>query len=133
MKNRLTTKELYRYGFALIVLVLGLLLSYFKIGNTFLGFSSVGTWLIYIGFIMLAIITLQFFSNKKRIVDERMIFIANKAMRFTLLSLIIIAFIIIVIDGVNTITIPYHLFMAYLICLLLIIYVISYKILLRKY
>lgn len=133
MKNKIQTREIYRYLFAVIILVTGILLNYLNIGKEFLGFSSVGNWLIYISFVMIAIITLQLFVNKKRIVDERMMYIATKASRITFLALIITAFIIMIIDGINPIKIPYSLSMSYLICFLMIIYFISYKILLRKY
>jgi uncharacterized membrane protein len=133
MKNQIKSKEIYRYVFAVAVIIAGIILSYFNIGKEFLGFNSVGSWLIYIGFIMIAVITLQLFMNKKRVVDERMMFVATKASRITFLGLIIVAFIIMIIDGIKTITIPYSIFMSYLICFLMIIYFISYKILLRKY
>lgn len=60
-------------------------------------------------------------------------FVAAKALRITFLSLLITSFITMVIDGIKAITIPYHMFMSYLICGLLIIYLVTYKILLRFY
>jgi len=128
-------REIARYAFAIFVILLGLYFDYLDLSDSFLGFSSVGSWLVYVGFVMIAAITLQLFYYNKRVVDERMIFVANKAMRMTFLALVVFAFLIIVLDGIKTttITIPYHLFMSYLICGLMIVYFISYKILLRFY
>jgi len=133
MIARNKTQIAWRYGFAVILIMTGLLTLHYNIGNEFLGFSSVGTWLIYVGFIMLAIITLQLISNKKRIVDERMQFIATKAARITFIAIILTAFIIMVVDGIKEITISYSYFMSYFICGIILIYLISYKILLRYY
>lgn len=132
MKKEINHKRtLLRYSFAFLMLVAGLVLSYMNIGKEFLGFSSIGYWLIYVSFIMIAILTLQLFSNKKRIVDERMQFIAMKAARVTFTSLILFSFFIMILDGIKTITIPYSYFMSYLICGIMAVYFISYKLLLR--
>lgn len=121
----------WRYGFAVILIIAGLLSFNYNLENEFLGFSSVGTWLIYVGFIMLAVITLQLIFNKKRIVDERMQLIASKAGRITFLAIIIFSFVIMIIDGFKQITIPYSYFISYFICGIILIYVISYKLLLK--
>jgi uncharacterized membrane protein len=132
MKDKVKKKNyVWRYGFAVIIIFSGLILSYLNIDNNFLGFSSVGTWLIYVGFIMLAIITLQLKTNKKRIVDERMQGISTKAVWITFLAIIITSFIIMIIDGIKPITVPYAYFMSYFTCGIILLYAISYKILLR--
>lgn len=120
-----------RYVFALVILIAGIILGALDIGKEFLGFSSIGTWLIYVGFIMLTVITLQLLKNKKRIVDERMRLIAYKASRITFVLMILAAFIIMIIDGINAITIPYSMFMSYIIAYMIFVYFISYKILER--
>lgn len=125
------TKLAARYVFAILIILLGTLTDYFQPNKEFLGFPSVGQWLIYIAFIMLVIITLQSFKNKKRIVDERMHFIGYKATRITFLLLILASFSIIIIDGLKTITIPYHMFASYIIMFLTLTYLIAYKILER--
>jgi hypothetical protein len=130
MKNK--TRLGLKYGFAVFLIIAGLILMYLKIGEEFLGFSSVGSWLIYVGFVMLAIITLQLISNKKRIVDERMEFVATKAARITFLALIIFAFLIMIIDGIKPITMPYSYFMSYLLSGIVFIYFISYQVLLKR-
>ncbi len=130
-KNK--TGTVWRYGFAVLLILAGLLTLHYNIGNEFLGFSSVGTWLIYVGFIMLTVTTLQLVSKKKKIVDERMQFISSKALGITYLSVILIAFIVMIIDGIKPITIPYSYFMSYFACGIILIYAISYKILLRYY
>ncbi|MBN1275266.1 hypothetical protein JXA12_03160 [Candidatus Woesearchaeota archaeon] len=131
MANINKKNSAWRYGFAIILVISGLILSYLNIGDEFLGFSSVGSWLIYVGFIMLAIITLQLMSNKKRIVDERMQFVATKAARITFIGIILFAFVIMVIDGIKPINIAYSYFMSYLICGIVLLYLVSYNILLR--
>jgi hypothetical protein len=56
-------KQLWgRYSFALILIVLGIFFMYQNIGTEFLGFDSLGNWLVYVGFVMIAIITLQAIS-----------------------------------------------------------------------
>ncbi len=129
---RINKKSLiWRYSFAIILIILGIILSYLNIGNEFLGFSSVGFWLIYVGFIALAVVTLQLTLNKKRIVDERMEFVAIKAARITFIGIILFAFVIMIIDGIRPINIAYSYFMSYLICGIVLLYLISYKILLK--
>lgn len=123
--------SVWRYVFATILIIVGATLSYLNIGSEFLGFSSVGLWLIYVGFIMLAIITLQLRSKKKKIVDERMQFVATKAARITFIGMILFAFLVMVIDGIKPINIAYSYFMSYLICGIVLLYLVSYKILLR--
>jgi len=128
------TRAKLMYGIASSMLILGLLLNYFNLGTSnFAGFSSVGNWLIYLAFVGLMISTVIALSKKRRAVDERMEFISTKALRITFLSLFVASFIIVIIDGIKAITIPYHMFMSYLVCGLLIIYFITYKILLRFY
>ena len=123
-------KELvWRYGFALIVLIAGIVLEYFNIGEGFLGFGSVGYWLIYVGIVMLAVATLQLLLGKRRIIDERSQFIGMKAARITYVFIILSLFVTMIIDGIKSITIPYSQFMAMLICGITLVYFISYKIL----
>ncbi len=122
---------IWRYSFATLLIISGIVLSYFNIGNEFLGFPSVSLWLIYVGFIMLAVISLQILSKKKRIVDERMEFIAAKASRITFIGIILFAFIIMIIDGIKPVEFVYSYFMSYFICGIVLLYAISYKILLR--
>ncbi len=121
---------IWRYSFATLLIISGIVLSYFNLGKEFLGFSSVGLWLIYVGFVMLTIITLQMLFKKKRIVDERMEFIAAKASRITFMGIILFAFIIMIIDGIKPMEFAYSYFMSYFICGIVLLYAISYRILL---
>jgi uncharacterized membrane protein len=133
-KPRKTKKSIaFRYGFALVVLLFGIVLTVLKIGNEFLGFANIGIWLIYVGFVMLVAITFQVISKKNRIVDERMEKIGNKTSRIMFLLLILFAFVVMVWDGISKITIPYFIFMSYLICGFILIYFIIYKILEKRY
>jgi hypothetical protein len=61
-----------------------------------------------------------------------MYFLANKANRITFLATIMIAFIIMIIDGIKTITVPYGLFMSYFICGITLFHLMTYKILLKN-
>ncbi len=122
-----------RYIFAFIIIIAGITFSYLKIGSDFLGFESVGYWLIYVGFIMLVVITLQFMTNKRRIVDERMEKIGYMASRVTFIVLIFAAFVIMIWDAINPITVPYSMFMAHLIAWMMLVYFVAYKILERKH
>ncbi len=121
----------WRYGFVFVTLTIGLILNYFRLGQNFLGFASVGDWLIYVGFVMLIVITLRTLSNKKRIVDERAQFIGMKASRITYVFIILTLFTVMIIDGVKSISVPYSSFMSLLICGITLVYLISYKILER--
>jgi uncharacterized membrane protein len=133
MNEKIVNKKnlIWKYNFAFILIFLGIIFSYLKLGTEFLGFSSVGLWLIYVGFIMLIVVTLRLIYNKKRIVDERMQFVSTKAARITFIGIIMFSFIIMIIDGIKSIDIAYSYFMSYLICGIVLLYLVSYKILLR--
>jgi uncharacterized membrane protein len=114
------------------LIALGLVLNQLGIGpGEFAGFASVGTYLIYIGFIGLVVVLLAGFWRGRRIVDERMLAVAAKANRATFLFVIVLAFILIIADGIRPITMPYHLFLSYLVCAMLLVYFAAYKVLLR--
>lgn len=131
MKNKIKKQHVGRYIFALAIILIGIVLEVYNIGNEFFSFQSVGLWMIYVGFVMLVVITLQLIVNKKRVIDERMTWIAFKSSRITFVLLILGAFIIMIADGIKTITIPYHLFMGYAVAYMVLVYFISYKILER--
>jgi uncharacterized membrane protein len=134
MKNKNSRKNTTaRYIFAFVILAAGIILEALNIGDEFLGFESVGEWLIYVGFIMLVIITITLISKKKRIIDERMEKIAYQASRISFLAIIIGAFIIMIADGIKPIEISYSMFMAYLISGIVLVYLISYKIIEKFY
>jgi uncharacterized membrane protein len=128
-KNKLGLK----YAFALLAVIIGLVFNYLNIGREFLGFKSVGLWLVWIGFLMIGVISMGLIFNKKRIIDERMELIALKSSRITFVSFIIVAFVVMIIDGIKPITLPYSLFMSYLICFTVFVNFASYYILLRYY
>lgn len=120
------------FGFGLIII--GLLLNAFGVtGVAFQEMGGVGGWLIMVGFISLMITVLQKLRGKKKQVDERVEFIAARASRIVFLALIIAAFVIMVIDALVAITLPYYLFMAYLISGVVLVYVLAYKQLEKTY
>jgi hypothetical protein len=117
-----------------LFVIFGILLDYFGIGvKEFAGFGSLGTWLVYIGFVSIAIAALQAFVKKNRVVDERQEFVASKAMRVTFLLVVIAAFVVMVLDGLYAMTIPVHMLMSYFVCFMVLAYFISYHILLARY
>ena len=122
------------YGISVLLLVLGIIFNLFNIGSKdFLSFGSVGNWLIYIGFVSLAIVTIRALSKKEVKKDERNYFIAAKANRVTFVLIILAAFIIMICDGIKTITVPYHMFMSYFVCGIILAYLVSYKVLEKYY
>ncbi|MBN2142333.1 DUF2178 domain-containing protein [Candidatus Woesearchaeota archaeon] len=126
------SRKAWKYGFGIAVILLGAILNLTTAGQgEFLGFGTVGNWLVYVGFISMAIVTLQAMSSKKRVVDERMLHVAAKANRVTFLAVLILAFVIMIIDGLRPITMAYHMFMSYLVCYMMIVYFISYKAMLK--
>lgn len=127
-------KIAYNIGFSVLVIIAGAILETLNIGSSeFLGFTSVGNWLVYVGLVGLAIVAIRGIAKKDRKVDERMYFIANKANRVTFLVVIIGSFVIMVWDGIQRITMPYSLFMSYFVCGVIMAYVIAYKVLVRMY
>ncbi len=121
----------WRYLFSATLILVGAILESYSIGKEFLGFSSIGSWMIYVGFIMLAIITLRTFLKKEKIIDERMKFISQKASAFTFSLIIYFSFIIMILDGIKPLSIRLYLFMSYFICGVILVYAISYRILSR--
>lgn len=127
-----STRIAIKYSFGAVLIAIGIVLKLFGLGkNEFVGFGSVSDYLIYVGFISLIVITISSFFKKKQVVDERMIAVSDKANRIVYLSIVIIGFAVMVIDGIKPITIPYSLFMSYLVCGILFIRVVSYRILLK--
>jgi uncharacterized membrane protein len=127
-------KKNYKTIFGIATILTGIILEAFNIGTSnYLGFASVGTWLIYVGIVSIAMTILQSFKAKEVKADERMYFVANKANRITFLAVIIISFIVMVWDGASKITISYSTFMSYFICAIVLIHLITYKALLNKY
>lgn len=127
-------RRIMKYGFASALIMLGLTLNYFNLGTQgFTVYGSVGSYLAYVGFMGMIVATLTEMWRKDKIVDERMQFVATKALRSTFLCLILASFVIIVVDGISPITMPYHVFMSYLVAGMLAAYYISYQVLLRRY
>jgi len=125
---------IYKVSFSVLLVILGVILTLLNIGRKdFLGFNSVGKWLIYIGVLMLTVIFLAIGFKKKRKIDERMEKIATESARWTFIFIMFFAFITMIIDGISPITTPYYLFMSYFICGLMIVFLIIYKMMLRIY
>lgn len=129
-KHRIGVKFIWSFG----LIVLGLLLNFFSVGlNEFVGYPSVGSFLIYIGFLGFVVVIVSQLRNKDRVRDERMEFVAAKALRLTFLAFILVAFVLMVWDGISPITMPYSLFLSYLVSGLVAVLFISYHVLLRRY
>lgn len=128
-----TTRTLMKYAFGIGLIAIGVLFESFGLGyESFSPFGSVGLFLIFIGFGVVLLATIQLiWKPRNKIVDERMEFVAAKAMRVTFVVLVITGFVLIIVDGIARITLPVHLLMSYIVCLLLVAYVIAYNILLK--
>ena len=74
MENK--TKMQKKFAWAIILIILGVLAMHFRIGERqFLGFASVGTYLVYIGFVSIGVFTWLAIKSKDKLVDERMRYI----------------------------------------------------------
>lgn len=119
-------------AFAGLLLVAGLGLNIAKVGKVeFIGYNSVGNYLLFCGLLLFAVITLRSLKKNKAKPDEREMFIASKANRITFVFILLIAFVIMIVDGINPIGVKYSLFMGYFVCAILLFYFASYRILLR--
>ena len=130
VSRKINTKKTFMFKsiWAVGLIIIGLILSLSGMGmDSFLGFPSIGIFLIYVGIVGLIFALFYFKSDKKRIVDERAEHIGYLASRATTLVLILTLFATMVIDGISTITVPYYLFASFLISFYVLCYLISYK------
>lgn len=134
MKHKFYTRKhmVWKYSFAVLAIITGMFLNYFNLGREFFAYESVGNYLIWVGFLMLVITTIFYLVKREKVIDERMEKIGYKAFRVTFSAIILGAFILMLWDGIQKITLSYQLFMSYLICFILIIYIIAYKLIERK-
>ena len=134
VSKKVITKKvaISKYAFAAFLIFLGVTFKILGIGNNeFFSFNSVAFYLIYVGFLMLFIVTITNFTKRNKIIDERMEKIGYKAYRWTFSIMFIAAFALMIYDGIQEIQIDLSNFISYVVCFILIIYVISYKILER--
>ena len=120
-----------RYGFVLTFIIVGTALMAFGIGpDEFLGFPSLGLWLVFAGIVGLMAITLRHIVWRKRVIDERMLLAASKASRIAFMAFFLFAFVVMIIDGIHPIAVPYHQMMSYMVCSVMVVYVASYRLML---
>lgn len=134
VSQKVITKKvkIFKYAFAAFLILLGVTFKILGIGNRdFFSFNSVAFYLIYIGFLMLAIVTLTNFLKKDKIIDERMEKIGYKAYRTTFSVMFLAAFALMIYDGIKTVQVDLSNFVSYTVCFVLLVYVISYKLLER--
>ncbi len=81
---------------------------------------------------MTAIISLNIFSKKEKIIDERMEHIGYKASRVTTLILILTLFATMIIDGIQPINTRYYFYASFLVSFYILTYLVSYKIIERN-
>lgn len=126
--------KLERKSYSLIwgafMLLIGVILEFFKIGGLIFEFGSVGKYLIYVGFIGLIIGVFKLKRKEKKI-DEREYQIALKSNRYTYVILMMSAFFVIIYDGIKPITMPYHLFLSYAVIYSLLVTIVIYYAMLR--
>ncbi len=134
--KKVVTKKsmIFRIVFIIVLIVSGALLNQFNIGtNELFGYSTVGNYLIFIGFVMVLVTTITYFTKREKIIDERMEMLRNKTMTLTFTVFIFAAFALIIWDGIWPITMRYSMFISYAVCTMLLGYVIAYKMLEGKY
>lgn len=134
--KKVVTKKsmILRIVFIIALIVSGALLNQFNIGTDELfGYSTVGNYLIFIGFVMVLVTTITYFTKREKIIDERMEMLRNKTMTLTFTVFIFAAFVLIIWDGIWPITMRYSTFISYAVCTMLLFYVIAYKMLEGKY
>ena len=125
-------RKAWKYGFGIAFIIAGAVLNALGIGRPdFIPLGGLGNWMLYIGFISIAMTVLQSMGKKKRLVDERMLMVAAKANRIVFLAVVILAFGLMIVDGIVKITLPYHMFMSYLVAFMMAVYFVSYKVLLK--
>ena len=134
--KKVVTKKsmIFRIVFIIVLIVSGALLNQFNIGtNELFGYSTVGNYLIFIGFVMVLVTTITYFTKREKIIDERMEMLRNKTMTLTFTVFIFAAFALIIWAGIWPITMRYSMFISYAVCTMLLFYVIAYKVLERRY
>ncbi|HOR88783.1 MAG: hypothetical protein APG08_01150 [Candidatus Methanofastidiosum methylothiophilum] len=134
--KKVVTKKsmIFRIVFITVLIVSGALLNQFNIGtNELFGYSTVGNYLIFIGFVMVLVTTITYFTKREKIIDERMEMLRNKTMTLTFTVFIFAAFALIIWDGIWPITMRYSIFISYAVCTMLLFYGIAYKVLERRY
>lgn len=119
--------------FAAILIVAGIIINLIVSPEEFFGYNSVGSYLIFCGMLMLIIVLFRGFVIKPKKADERMTLIALKSTRLTFVIFMLSAFILMIIDGIKPITMPYHTFLSYYVCFILLCSVIIYRIMLKYY
>ncbi len=124
-----TKKSIAKFIFAGILIISGILLNYFNLGKVeFFSYNSVGSYLIFCGFIVLITSIMIIFTKKNKIYDERNEKISIRAMSWVWFFLFFGGFIIMIIDGISPINIRISEFISYSICALLLIYSVFYYI-----
>ena len=127
-------KTSYKVSFGFVIILLGIIFQSNKIGMDFMSPSwTLGSWLIYVGIVILFIVFIRSLKKQERKVDERTQYISMKASKVTFLFIILGSFFVMIIDGIKKITLPYSMFMSYLLCAIILVHFISYKILEKKY
>ena len=134
--KKVVTKKgmIYRIVFIVVLMAGGLLLNTYNIGkNELFGYSTVGNYLLYIGFVMILVTSMMYFTKREKIIDERIEMLRYKAGTLTFTVFIFVAFALIILDGIYPITMRYSMFISYAVCAVLLFYVVAYKVLDRKY
>jgi hypothetical protein len=113
--------------FSIITIILGVILSITLGFNESYPFNGVGSFLIFVGILSLALTFLRI-KTKKKLVDERMHFIGYKTNRILTSILFLSLFIVMIYDMIFPIKIQYYLGISYFVCFWVLTYFIVYKI-----
>ncbi|MCX6710511.1 MAG: hypothetical protein NTZ02_00290 [Candidatus Woesearchaeota archaeon] len=123
-----------KLAFAILLIALGLVFNALKIGmNEFFSYNSVGNYLIYCGALIVFITSIRFFRTGEKLVDERAEKIGYYATRWTLSAAFLLGFILMIYDGIKPVSIRLSEFISYSICAVLLIYIICYRIVARRF
>jgi uncharacterized membrane protein len=126
-------RQLAKIVFATVLLIAGILINIFFPHKEFFGYSSVGIYLVVCGMLVLTLALLRGFVLKPKSHDERMLLVSLKATRITFVIFVLSAFILMIVDGLKPITLPYSIFLSYFVCFIILCNVITYYILLKYY
>ncbi|MGV8141995.1 MAG: DUF2178 domain-containing protein [Candidatus Woesearchaeota archaeon] len=119
--------------FATILIVAGIIINILVAPKEFFGYGSVGTYLIFCGMLILILALLRGSVLKPKKLDERMMSIAMRSNRVTFVIFVLSAFVLMIADGIKPITLPYHIFLSYFVCFIILCNFIVYKIMLKYY
>lgn len=118
---------------AFILIAVGIVLNSMGFNNGFFEFASFGNWIVFLGTMILIVSLINLIFSNKTIVDERTAMIKFKSAQVSYVFFLILAFILMIIDELNPLEIKISYLLSYLICAILIVNFLTYRILNKIY